>query len=183
MIQATKREETQNQNPSPMKNLRTGIWVVAVVAGVIVAMSSRDGIKEPSTREWVDPAQLKPGPIRHEALTEKQLERVRYLQSVFREVDPTPLEKWIEDFRRDENPDREIAVWEGMAKPYEVFAASRDLTLAAKKEVYGVVLMRSGAPDAEVLKHLDLKTLTLQDAKEIMALFSTEPAPIRVVNP
>ena len=147
-----------------MKNLRTGIWIVAGVAGLIVAMSSRDGIKEPNTREWVDPAQLKAGPIRHEALKEKQLERVTYLQSVFREVDPTPLEKWIEDFRRDENPDR-------------------DLSIAAKKEVYGVVLMRSGAPDAEVLKHLNLKKLTLQDAKEIMALFSTEPAPIRVVKP
>ncbi len=166
-----------------MKNLRTGIWIVAVVAGVIVAISSRDGSKEPSTPEWIDPSQLKAGPIRHEALTEKQLERVTHLQSVFREVDPIPLEKWIEDFRRDENPDREIAIWEGMAKPYELFTASRDLSIAAKKEVYGVVLMRSGAPDVEVLNHLDLKTLTLQDAKEILALFSTAPEPIRVVKP
>jgi hypothetical protein len=166
-----------------MRNFKIGLCIVAAVVAVLIARSSRDAIKEQNSTEWAQPAQLKPGPIRHETLTEKLLERVRYLQSVFREVDPTPVEKWIEDFRRDANPDREIAIWEGMAKPYELFTASREMSLEAKKEAYGVVLMRSGALDDEVLKHLDLKTLTKQDAKQIMALFTTAPKPIRVTEP
>ena len=168
-----------------MKNIGIGFCIVASIVGVLVVRAARDTTinKEPNGSAWVHPDQLKPGPIRHEALTEKQLERIRHFQAVFSEVDPTPVEKWIEDFRRDANPDREIAIWEGMAKPYEVFTASRNLSLEAKKEVYGVVLMRSGAPEDEVLQHLKLKTLTDQDAKKIMALFTAEPQPIRVVKP
>ncbi|OYW31049.1 MAG: hypothetical protein B7Z47_02270 [Chthoniobacter sp. 12-60-6] len=168
---------------TPMKSFKIGLCIVAAVAGVIIATLPRATLKDQHSTEWSQLGQFKPGPIRHEALTEKQLERVRYLQSVFREVDPTPIEKWIEDFQRDANPDREIVIWEGMAEPYKLFTTSRDLSLEEKKEAYRVVLMRSGAPDDEVLKHLDLKTLTEQDAKQIMALFTVAPQPIRVAKP
>jgi hypothetical protein len=73
------------------------------------------------------------------------------------------------------NPERELSLWESMATAYETFTTSRTLTLAAKKEVFGVVLLRSGAPEEEVLKHLKLKVLTEKDARDIMRLFSTQP--------
>ena len=111
------------------------------------------------------------------------MSRVQRLQKTFHEVDPSPVEKWAEDFRRDANPEREMAIWESMATAYEAFTASNSLTMDGKKEVYQVVLLRSGAPDDEVLKHLDLKILTEKDARAIMALFATKPEPIRVVSP
>ena len=116
-------------------------------------------------------------------MTEDQTSRVQSIQKIFSEVDPSPIEKWMEDFKRDANPERELAMWEGMATAYATYTASNSLTLGGKKEVFQVVLSRSGAPDDEVLKHLDLKILTETDARKIMALFTTKPEPIRVVSP
>lgn len=148
-------------------------------------MSGCDRTEEPSARkvQSIDPKKVEPGPIRHTSLTEEQMSRVQRVQKIFNEVDPSPLEKWVEDFKRDVNPDRELAIWEEMAKAYETFTSSRALTPDGKKEAFQVVLMRSAAADDEALKHLDLKVLTEKDARAIMVLFTTKPQPIRVTSP
>jgi len=69
-----------------------------------------------------------------------------------------------------------------MAKAYEGFTTNRNLTLDAKREVFQVVLMRSGASEEDVLQHFKLKVLTEKDAKEIMALFVGQPKPIKVIK-
>ncbi|MEZ4297989.1 MAG: hypothetical protein R3B70_23735 [Polyangiaceae bacterium] len=123
---------------------------------------------------------LQMGPIRHARLSEEQIHRIRRLQQTFCEVDPTPFEKWVEDFRRDMHPDREIRIYEEMAQAFTAYCSTRGLTLEAKRDVFQVVLMRSGAPDAEVLAGLKLTTLTLEDAREILSLYRAPAAPIRV---
>jgi hypothetical protein len=131
----------------------------------------------------IDPKKVEPGPIRHANLTDEQISRVQRVQIIFSEVDPSPVEKWIEDFKRDVSPDRELAIWEEMASAYETFTGSKSLTSDGKKEVFQVVLMRSAAPEDEALKRLDLKILTEKDAREIMARFTKKPKPIRVTSP
>lgn len=132
--------------------------------------------------EWVDPKTIKAGPIRNETLPDSQMLRIQELQKVFAEVDGSPLKKWVEDFKRDLQPEREICIWENMAGAYKAFTAGKNLDLNTKKEVYGVVLTRSGAPEAEVLKHLELKYLTEKQAKEIMTFFTNAPEPIRFIS-
>jgi hypothetical protein len=161
------------------------IYLASTLAFVAILVSGCDRASKPNDTktQWVDPNQLQPGPIRHESLTGEQMSRIQRLQRVFSEVDPSPIEKWMEDFKRDQNPDRELSVWEGIAAAYEKFTASRTLTLDAKKEVFQVTLLRSSAPEEDALKHLKLKILTEQDARDIMRLFSTRPAPLRVGSP
>ncbi|EEF59122.1 hypothetical protein [Pedosphaera parvula] len=154
------------------------ISVTFLVGGCDHASSSTD-----SKTQWIDPNKLEAGPVRHASLTEAQMERVKRVQKVFSEVEPSPIEQWVDDFKRDQNPERELSIWEGMARAYETFTTSRNLALAGKQEVFQVVLLRSGAAEDEVLKHLKLKILTEKDAREIMALFTTKPEPIRVVSP
>jgi hypothetical protein len=149
----------------------------------LVAGCDRADTPSDSKTQWIGPNKLEAGPIRHTNLTEDQISRVQRVQKIFSEVDPSPIEKWIDDFKRDASPERELAIWEGMATAYETFTTSNSLTLGGKKEVFQVVLLRSGASDDEVLKHLDLKILTEKDARAIMALFATKPEPIRVVSP
>jgi hypothetical protein len=108
------------------------------------------------------------------------MERIRKLQQTFSEVDPMPLEKWVDDFKRDKDPDREIRIYEGMAEAYTAYCSGRQLTLQAKQDVHQVVLLRSGAPDAQVLPQLTLKVLSVDDAKEILKLYKVPPAPITV---
>jgi len=142
-------------------------------------LACKDG-KEPSQKAWIDPAHLQPGPVQHEQLTAAQVERIKKLQQTFSEVDPNPLEKWVDDFKRDHDPEREIRIYEGMAAAYGAYCTGRTLTPLAKKDVYQVVLLRSGAPDAEVLPRLKLSTLSVDDAKEILRLYQMPPAPITV---
>jgi hypothetical protein len=130
----------------------------------------------------MDSKELTPGPVVHEKLSDTRLARITRIQKVFSDVDPSPLSKWIEDFSRDQNPDREIGIWEGMVTPYQRFTAKRFLTLSGKREVYQIVLLRSAAPDNEVLKRLNLKVLTEADAKEVLSMYSDTPQPITVIS-
>lgn len=135
-----------------------------------------------SKTEWIDPKSLSSGPIQHGELSAEQMKRIKALQETFHEVDPTPLEKWVEDFKRDNDPEREIRVYESMAEAYRAYCAGKNLTLQAKMDVEGVVLMRSGASDEEVLSQLKLKTLSIEDAKAILKLYKAPPAPIDVYS-
>jgi hypothetical protein len=121
-----------------------------------------------SNVEWVNTNQLKPGPIRREELSDLQIERIKKIQATFAEVDDTPLDEWMDGFKRDANPDQEIAVWERMARAYSRYIGEKSLSLEAKQDVLQVLLLRSAAPAEEVYKHLKLKVLTEKEAKEIM---------------
>jgi len=88
------------------------------------------------------------------------VERIKAVQVAFAEVDPTPQEKWIEDFKRDMNPERELAIWEVMARAYTAYTAERNLSLAKRKELFGIILTGSGASAEDALLHLKLKLFT-----------------------
>jgi hypothetical protein len=153
---------------------RLAVVVVLVLASAGACKSRKSGT------QWIDPNQLTACPIRHAALAPSQVERLEALQRTFADVDPTPPEKWIEDFQHDQNPEREILIYEAMARAYRSYCEGKTLSLTAKEDVYRVVLLRSGAPEAEVLPRLKLKELTMADAKEILRLYTAPPAPIRV---
>jgi len=137
--------------------------------------------KEATRVQWIDPAKLVPSPTQHQSLTAAQMERVERLQRTFAEVDPTPLAKWVEDFKRDRDPDRELRIYEGMADAYRAYCNGRKLSPRAKTDVYRVVLLRSGAPEAEVLPRLKLEELTVAEAKEVLRLYKEPSAPITVM--
>jgi hypothetical protein len=128
----------------------------------------------------VAPSALRPGPIRHAKLADAQLARIEQLQKTFSEVDPNPLSQWVEDFSRDMHPEREIHIWEIMAAAYTRFVERHALTLEAKKEVYSLVLQRSGATEADTLAHLELRLLTTDEAKQIISLYGEEAQPILI---
>ena len=61
--------------------------------------------------EYIDPSELRPGPIRHESLPPDLLE---YVQAVYDVIGPyldTTLEQFEVGFMRDANPSREVALW------------------------------------------------------------------------
>lgn len=132
--------------------------------------------------EWVAVSALQTGPIRHDALAPEQLARIKHLQTIFAEVDPTPLDKWVDDFRRDTDPEREIRIYESMAHAYDAYVSSRTLSLAAKREVYQLVLLRSGASDEDVLQHAKLEVLSPDDAKEVLRNYTAPPVPVTITT-
>lgn len=131
------------------------------------------------TVQQVDPSTIRQGPILHE-LSPAQVARITKLQETFREVDHTPLAEWLEDFSRDENPDREIGIWEGMAGPYVNYVEKHQPSGAARKEIFSVLLQRSGSPEEAVLQRHKRITLTEAEMKELLGLYTAPPQPIRV---
>jgi len=130
--------------------------------------------------EKVDPKTLRPGRIQHEQLSGEQVGRIKALQQTFSDVDSSSLDKWVEDFKRDQDPEREIRIFERMAQAYRAYCSGKNLTPEAKQDVFHIVCLRSGAPDSEVLSGLELKVLSVEDAREILKYYNGAPAPIQV---
>ncbi len=122
--------------------------------------------------QWIDPNELQQGPIKRDLLTAEQMKRITALQKVFVEIDKQTVDQWADNFKRDLNPDNELAIWERMASVYSRYCDKhQQLTLDAKQEVYKVVLLRSMASPDDVIARLELTILTEQDAREVMAEF------------
>ena len=122
--------------------------------------------------QWIDPNELQQGPIQRDSLTSEQMKRISALQKVFVEIDGQTIDQWADNFKRDLNPDSELAIWERMANAYSSYCGKHEqLTLDAKKEVYKVVLLRSMASPEDVIARLELAILTEQDARDVMAGF------------
>jgi hypothetical protein len=147
------------------------LFLLLLLAGNACNHDTAHSQQSNSKVEWVNTNQLKPGPIRHEKLSDLQIQRIKKIRGAFAEVDQSSFDKWMDDFRRDADPDREIAIWERMAAAYSRYISGKNLSLETKLDVFQVVLLRSTAPAEEVLNHLTLKVLTEEDAKEIMKGF------------
>ena len=61
--------------------------------------------------EYVDPNELRPGPIRHESLPLHLLEHVQAVYDVIGPYLNTTLEQFEVGFMRDADPKREVALW------------------------------------------------------------------------
>jgi hypothetical protein len=118
--------------------------------------------------EWVDPKTLQPGPIRRDSLSDEQMARIRSLRATFAEVDGQTVEQWADGFKRDVDPDKELRVWERMAKAFRAYCDGRKLSPEAKQDVYLVVLLRSMASEQDVLERAKLQELSREDALAIM---------------
>jgi hypothetical protein len=62
----------------------------------------------------------------------------------------------LEDFSRDAHPDDELAVWERMAKAFQLFISQGPtVDHATRKDIFAVLLAASmGAEDWSKIKHL-----------------------------
>ena len=119
----------------------------------------------------IEISQLAVGPVRHSSLTPDLLARIEGIARVFSEVDERPGESWVEDFQRDQNPEKEVVIWEAMAAAYSVFTRNRSLSPEAKKEAFGLLLMRSMNDERRVLKQAPLKHLSQATVAALLAVF------------
>ena len=80
-------------------------------------------------------------------------------------------ETWVHNFRRDTNPDQELAIWERVATAYTKYCTQHSLSLEGKKDVQTILLLRSMVTEDEVIKQLNLKDLNIDEAKQVMKLY------------
>ena len=92
---------------------------------------------------WVDPKTVKASGPRSE-LTDGQMDRIRRIALTLQEHDPSPVERWFENMRRDQVPEGEIQTWEEIVDVYQAELADRPSAQAEERHlVYGVLVSAS----------------------------------------
>jgi hypothetical protein len=123
---------------------------------------------------WVSPDQLQPGEVRHPPFGEDILAYLRQIQAAFAEHRPLSLEEWEDGFRRDANPEREIALWSHAADVYTAFAAE-ETAPERRRDVYRVIVTCMTTTPDTVWHVLRLDVLTRPEAERIVNRFYGRP--------
>ena len=119
---------------------------------------------------WVLPDQIQMGPIRHPPFDEGIRDYLRQIQSAFAEHRNLSLDEWEDGFRRDANPEREIALWSHAADIYVEFTSAED-SYDRRVDVYRcIVACLTTSPDS-VWNVLEPERLTRDEAQRVVDRF------------
>jgi len=119
---------------------------------------------------WALPEQLHQGEIQHPEFDEGIRDYIRQIQAAFAEHRPLSFEDWEEGFRRDGNPEREIAIWSHAADIYSAFTADES-SAARRRDVYrSIVTCMTTRPDT-VWKVLRPEALSQAEAEQLVNRF------------
>jgi hypothetical protein len=119
---------------------------------------------------WALPDQLRQSEVRHPEFGEDVRDYIRRIQAAFAEQRPLSFEEWEEGFRRDADPEREIAIWLHAADVYTALTADEP-SADRRRDVYRclVACMTTG-PDA-VWHVLRPELLSRQEAEQVVRRF------------
>ena len=108
-------------------------------------------------------------PIRHAELPPELIERIKAWKKILFEVELIPLDKTIDDFRRDTHPEREVKVWEKIANAYQSYIKNHSVdSLEIKKEVYRIAFDFSNG-NVDLTKTPHLKDTDVQEMTSYFA--------------
>lgn len=108
-------------------------------------------------KEQIRPSDLRFGPIRHPVLSGEFIERIKAFKTILGDdIDPVSIEQTIDNFKRDADPESELAIWERIASAFQTYLARNPTTSSAiRKEIFAVLLSASwGTEECENIKHL-----------------------------
>ena len=71
--------------------------------------------------EYIDPSQLRPGPIRHRTLSPDLLEQIKAVYDAIGKYLDMTLEQFEVGFMRDMHPEREVALWCCIAAAWQTY--------------------------------------------------------------
>ena len=156
--------------------------ILFIILLTISIVSCKEIKKSDNNVESTNIENLIPGPIVHESLSKKQIEKIKFIQETFNEVYPISLDETIVNFKRDQNPNNEITIWLNMAQTFESFSSGnlgKD-KLKNRKEAFKLILMRSMMTEKEAISSSELKILSKTEIQEILKNYTLEVKPIKV---
>ena len=90
----------------------------------------------------VEVGKIKPSPIRHTELPDDLIGRIRLIRSALIVPYPQTMEFWVDGFKRDMQPEREIKFWEHVASCYLEYTAINKLTKEQHKAAFTFIVGR-----------------------------------------
>ncbi|RZB30825.1 MAG: hypothetical protein SRB1_03105 [Desulfobacteraceae bacterium Eth-SRB1] len=98
----------------------------------------------------VDPKSIKVAPVRHEKLTDNLVGRVRLVRAALIFPYPQTMEFWLDGFKRDMHPHKEIEFWEHAAACYMEYVAINRLSPEQQKAAFSLILSVLNNAETEV---------------------------------
>jgi len=83
--------------------------------------------------------EIKFGPLVHEQLPVDLIVRIRLIRAALLGVYAHSMEFWIDGFRGDAHPSREILIWERIAACYIEYVSMTGLTQKQRKKVFEII--------------------------------------------
>src|ERR1700741_5521420 len=138
---------------------------------LLLALSAVACSRTPEQRTVVmDPNDISFAPYQHGDLPPEMLTRIRATTDTFQSIDGITYEKAVDLYKRDLNPEENLALWEEMVRAYKSFCRTRCNNPEERMDVYRTLLLRSMFSEEEALARSQLKILSQHEAKEVMQL-------------
>ena len=116
-------------------------------------------IEGESTPVYVEAAQLKQGEYQHPPFEQDIREILEQLARDLADVRPLSYSEWEDGFRRDHNPERQIASWVHLAAVLAAVTSEFGLSGLQRKACFTVLIACSTGPRETVRQRSDEKTL------------------------
>jgi hypothetical protein len=97
--------------------------------------------------------------------------RLNAIREAVADAFPISQDDWEDGFRKDAAPEREIALWEHVAKFYTYFANKRLPSIAARQELLTYLFACAGGYDAGRVAQKDLKHIATDLAETIQGCY------------
>jgi hypothetical protein len=119
---------------------------------------------------WLLPEQLQQGEIKHPPFDESIRAYIREIQEAFAEHRSLSFDEWEAGFRRDANPEREIAIWSHAADVYTAFASNEPDPERRRDTYCCIVACLTSGPET-VWHVLKPEVLTRAEAEQVVNRF------------
>jgi hypothetical protein len=116
---------------------------------------------------WANSNQLKQNSFQHPPFEGELKQKISNIQKALEAVNSQTYAEWEEGFRRDQNPQSEITIWEHIVNVYLKFSKNHE-DIAAKKEIYRVALLCSYSEPSLVLSQANVNVISSKLAQEII---------------
>ncbi len=117
------------------------------------------------------PEELKVPPPAHDHLPGELIERIRLIRAALLGVYSHSMQHWVDGFRCDTHPSREVRVWERLAACYLEYISMTRVTPEQRKQVFAVLLSLSCGAEGNDLSE-NTKGLPEEEVEKLKLLFS-----------
>ena len=171
-------------NEKASRKSRSSLYKLVLLAASLTVSACNTNHQNEQEPLKVDISTLHVSPVVHDTLSPAQLGKIEFIHNTFAEVQPGTLEETITDFKRDQNPDNEIAIWLSMANAYQKFVQKKgsNLDIASKRETYKLILLRSEMSSKEAVVEAKPKLLSAADISDILGFYDQAPEPIKIYS-
>lgn len=119
---------------------------------------------------WIDADKLTPGEVRQPPLSEALRRYIRRIKAAFQEHRPLSVEDWEGVFRRDQDPEGEIALWAHAADVYQAFAEPEP-SAERRRSIYDCIVVCLMATPETVQHILPPSCLSRDEIAEIVGAY------------